>query len=75
MTADGSWRKSAACADDPVLFSSDTRPRLTQFRAAREVCRQCPVVLSCATFAREIRPTWGIWAGEWWAEDGRPELW
>lgn len=30
---------------------------------AAEACHHCPVLTACADAARELRPTFGVWAG------------
>ncbi|GAA4820939.1 hypothetical protein GCM10023201_03100 [Actinomycetospora corticicola] len=53
MTSD--WRTSAACRDtDPELFfpAANTGPAwAAQVAAAKAVCRRCPVIEQCRTFA------------------------
>jgi WhiB family transcriptional regulator, redox-sensing transcriptional regulator len=60
------WRAKAACRDcDPELFfpTDDIQPIRTQVKAAKEVCRRCPVVLTCLTWALDSDQEAGIWGG------------
>ena len=38
-------------------------PTEDQLCLAREVCSRCPVVTECESWAREHKPSFGIWAG------------
>ncbi|MEU5419798.1 WhiB family transcriptional regulator [Streptomyces sp. NPDC020667] len=58
------WRQHAACRDeDPELFFPiGTRdPARTQAEAAKSVCRRCPVVEQCLTWALRSGQEYGIW--------------
>lgn len=59
------WREQAACLkhDAELWFpSSQADPRI---RDAKAICRTCPVIAQCATFA--VNERYGIWAAttEW----------
>ena len=65
------WRKEAACRrQDPELFfpigSGDSA--LHQMKEARAVCRRCPAVEPCLTWATTNGPVAGIWGGTTEAE-------
>jgi len=64
------WHNDALCAgmDDAIFFGTenyDKRPplSLTEVRAAREICDQCPVARECLTHALTQPEQYGIWAG------------
>jgi len=60
------WRENAACrAQDPGLFFPDgmAGPTLGQVRAAKLVCRACPVRIQCLDFATRTGVVSGIWGG------------
>jgi len=64
----GSWLQSAACTDaDPDLFfpvSTVGRSR-RQIAGAQAVCRRCPVLESCRTWAlaNPQLAEFGVWGG------------
>jgi WhiB family redox-sensing transcriptional regulator len=62
-----SWQDLAACKGRTKLFFPPKAER-PQARARREakaqrLCNECPVLLSCRTFARSNRE-YGYWGGE-----------
>jgi WhiB family redox-sensing transcriptional regulator len=65
LTAD--WRDDAACRGrDPELFFPDnatTAAARAQIAAAKQVCRRCPVTLTCLTWALACGQQAGIWGG------------
>ena len=69
------WRADAACRDaDPELFFpeagiSSTR---TQVKAAKLICRGCPVSATCLSWALASGQQAGIWGGL--TEDERHRL-
>lgn len=60
------WRHRAACRDeDPELFFpvGNSGPALLQIAEAKTVCRRCPVVSGCLSWALESRQEDGVWGG------------
>lgn len=60
------WRHQAICRDtDPEVFFpiGTTGPALTQVEQAKVVCRRCPVVQDCLTWALETGQDSGVWGG------------
>ena len=58
------WRERAACVgEDPEVFFplSDSAASETDARYARAVCRRCPVLISCRTWAIDHGEDDGIW--------------
>jgi WhiB family redox-sensing transcriptional regulator len=58
------WRKRAACKDeDPELFFpvGVDGPALLQIAEAKAVCRRCPVVNECLTWALTMGEDDGVW--------------
>jgi WhiB family transcriptional regulator, redox-sensing transcriptional regulator len=73
MTTD--WRHHAICRyEDPELFFpvGTGGPALLQIAEARTVCRRCPAVSDCLTWALESGQDAGIWGGM--SEDERRAL-
>ena len=69
------WRHAALCRDeDPELFFpiGSTGPAATQVEQAKVVCRRCPVVAECLTWALETGQENGIWGAT--SEDERRVL-
>ncbi len=69
------WRHAALCRDeDPELFFpiGTAGPAATQVDAAKVVCRRCPVVEPCLTWALETGQDAGVWGGT--SEDERRAL-
>jgi WhiB family redox-sensing transcriptional regulator len=62
----GQWEPSAACRTaDPQLFfpSTDGHGAQQPAAAAKEICRGCPVRVSCLAYAIENDEPVGIWGG------------
>ncbi|MFJ9539713.1 WhiB family transcriptional regulator [Streptomyces sp. NPDC101225] len=58
------WRDRAACVgEDPEVFFplSDSTVSEADARYARAVCRRCPVLVSCRTWAIDHGEDDGIW--------------
>ena len=75
LTHGASWQDRSACLDeDPELFFpiGTTGPALWQAEEAKTVCRRCPVLAQCLTWALETRVEHGIWGGQ--TEDERRAL-
>ena len=69
------WRHHAICREaDPELFFpiGSSGPGLTQVEAAKVVCRRCPVVQDCLSWAIETGQDSGVWGGT--SEDERRAL-
>ena len=69
------WRHDAACRDeDPELFFpiGNTGPALMQIEEAKAVCRRCPVIDTCLSWALESGQDAGVWGGL--SEDERRAL-
>jgi WhiB family redox-sensing transcriptional regulator len=52
--------------DSSVFFHPDGergRARLQRERRAKEMCRQCPVMVQCRTHALAVGEPYGIWGG------------
>ena len=73
--AGSNWRQSAAClTEDPELFFpiGTTGPAIRQAEEARTICRRCPVVTSCLTWALDTGIEHGVWGAQ--TEDERRAL-
>ncbi|MGW4597009.1 WhiB family transcriptional regulator [Streptomyces sp. NPDC004457] len=60
------WRQDGACTrEDPDLFFpiGNTGPALLQIEEAKAVCRTCPVLQRCASWALETGEAHGVWGG------------
>jgi len=62
------WQLLGSCrgADPSVFFlpEAERGPRKRRReRAAKEICRSCPVIAECATFALSTREPYGVWGG------------
>jgi WhiB family redox-sensing transcriptional regulator len=62
------WQLRGACrgADTTVFFlpEGERGPRKRRReRAAKTICRTCPVLEQCAAFALAIREPYGVWGG------------
>lgn len=69
------FRHRAICKDeDPELFFpvGNTGPALTQIAEAKTVCRRCPVVSDCLTWALDSGQDAGVWGAM--SEDERRVL-
>lgn len=69
------WRQRALCrSQDPELFFpiGSTGPAATQVDDAKAVCRRCPSVDPCLTWALETGQDAGVWGGT--SEDERRAL-
>lgn len=69
------WRERAVCrTEDPELFFpvGTSGSALLQIAEAKTVCRRCPVVKECLTWALENGQDAGVWGGM--SEDERLAL-
>ncbi len=63
------WQTRAACrGPHAIVFFPPSRPerkeeRVARERAAKEICRPCPVLQDCLEYAVRIREMNGIWGG------------
>lgn len=63
---DDDWRNFSACRDvDPERFFpiGSTGPAIAQVEQAKAVCRRCPVVDECLSWALEAGEDHGVWGG------------
>lgn len=69
------WLFRAACrAEEPELFFpvGTAGPALAQTARAKAVCRRCPVMIRCRTWALSTGQVAGVWGGM--SEDERRAL-
>ena len=69
------WRHHALCREqDPELFFpiGTAGPAAVQVEEAKVVCRRCPVVTDCLTWALETGQDAGVWGAT--SEDERRAL-
>lgn len=62
------WQLRAACRgmDSTLFFHPDgehTTAKAQRIAAAKQVCRSCPAIESCRTYALDTREPYGIWGG------------
>ncbi|WP_126635056.1 WhiB family transcriptional regulator [Embleya hyalina] len=60
------WRSAAACThEDPELFFpvGNSGPAAEQIDRAKSVCRRCPVIDRCLSWAMATRQESGVWGG------------
>jgi WhiB family redox-sensing transcriptional regulator len=62
------WQLLGACrgADSALFFlpEAERGPRKARREsAAKAICRRCPVIAACATFALSTREPYGVWGG------------
>ena len=55
------WAKEAVCTDYPSLFTSNEKE--SSVKICRSICKKCPVLDECLTWALAHENTVGIWAG------------
>ena len=56
------WEEDAACAKhDPELWFPEQGHRV--IKEATAICNQCPVQAECNAYAKQIKPSDGVWAG------------
>lgn len=58
------WQQSGACrgiADADKFFPM--KGALAASRAAKQVCRECPVVRVCLEYALDMKERHGVWGG------------
>lgn len=61
------WRHRAGCLiEDPELFFpvGTIGPAAAQAEEAKTVCRRCPVLTECLTWALETGVEYGVWGGQ-----------
>lgn len=62
---DRSWWDEALCATGgaglaPLFFSEE----LQDIAAAKRICAECPVMVTCLEGALDRREPWGVWGGQ-----------
>jgi len=58
------WQERAACRGlPPNLFFVDPHDSIA-VEIAKDICRHCPVILSCLTYACDTDQQEGIWGGQ-----------
>lgn len=58
------WTTGGLCAQvDPDLFYPQSVKRERRVRAAKQLCRQCPVTADCLEYALRTGEEHGIWGG------------
>jgi WhiB family redox-sensing transcriptional regulator len=57
------WTPCQLCPEVFEAAGQPDRPRSIDVRAAKRLCRDCPIVLRCAEWAIANGETWGIWGG------------
>ena len=60
------WRFQAACrVEEPELFFpvGTKGPALVQLARAKSVCRRCPVLIQCRSWAMTTGQAAGVWGG------------
>jgi WhiB family redox-sensing transcriptional regulator len=63
---DMDWRFRAACrSEEPDLFfpNGSSGQALVQLAEAKSVCRRCPVLIECRTWALANGQDAGVWGG------------
>ena len=61
QATDQNWRARALCAKtDPDLFFS---PGALEHKAAKRICRECPVRRECLVYAMDTPMDFGVWGG------------
>lgn len=56
-----------ACKDRPDLFVDYENP-LGDHSEAKRMCDTCDIAKLCGQWAREVKPSWGIWQGRIWVK-------
>jgi len=62
------WQMAGRCrgADSSVFFHPDGergRARAAREMKAKQMCRQCPVIVQCRSHALSVGEPYGIWGG------------
>ncbi|MGM5068812.1 WhiB family transcriptional regulator [Rhodococcus qingshengii] len=62
------WQLAAACryTNPAVFFHPDNErgePRVDRVRAAKRICRRCPVLPQCRDYALNAPERHGVWGG------------
>lgn len=72
----GEWAQMAACRENPdLMFPKGSFPYAratkTAVEEAKAVCAGCPVLEQCRAYTARVRPTYGVWAGEFFQDKNR----
>lgn len=57
------------CKDLTQLYVDYIKPPKPE--VARAMCEGCPLLRQCRRLARDVKPTWGVWAGEVYLVQGK----
>ena len=67
MSSDDGWMVDAACRGldnpDPIFFPRKRKGVKTDYSAAKRICADCPVRMSCLAFAIAHKIADGVWGG------------
>ena len=63
MTAREDWIDQAACAGFTTELFYPVPGDHAAVKAAKQICRDCPVIAECAAWARDTKEPFGIWGG------------
>ena len=71
------WRRFAACGglDVEIFYHPDGErghQKNARITRAKQICRRCPVLSECATWALSTREPYGVWGGM--SEDERADI-
>ena len=60
-------QRGVECQKNPQLFFpediADPEKRELSIKAAKAICRQCPIKVECLTYALSTNQRYGIWGG------------
>lgn len=62
-----------ACDGDDMFVAEKTELELADRSRMRAVCRRCPLLAQCHTYARAAKPPGGFWAGAYWGKNEPPD--
>lgn len=66
------WGARPPCASNPELWFAEGNTR--EAKAAREqaiqICKHCPMLAACTTYAADVKPAFGVWAGRFYPQHG-----
>lgn len=64
VTEELEWQLQGHCnGEDPSLFFPEGEYRYKTTRLAKAICKGCPVITQCRTWALDRQELYGVWGG------------
>ena len=62
--------QSCAQTDPEVFFPDNNFERKKELALAVSICKQCPLIKACLSYAKKQNGSYGVWGGKWFDGTG-----